>query len=131
MKLLVDTHIWIWMATNQKRLGKHTSRLLADTRNEVMLSSVSVWEQVQLIRGGKFANVRDPDPWMKRILKALPLQPIGLTHEIAREAGRFELPHRDPYDRLLVATARVLECALVTEDADIIASGCVKVVPND
>ncbi len=131
MMLLVDTHIWIWMATNPKRLGKRTTKLLADSRNDVLLSAVSVWEQVQLIRGGKFANVRDPDPWMARLLKALPLKPVGLTHEMALEAGRFELPHNDPFDRLLVATARQLRCALVTADSAIIGSGCVEVVPND
>ena len=131
MRLLLDTHIWIWLADNPRRLGRRTSRLLAAPANEIRLSAISVWEFVVLAEKGRFSRLRDPRAWVARALTGCPLREVGLTWEIAQEAGRITLPHGDPVDRLLVATARVFECRLVTEDAKIIESRLVDTVPND
>lgn len=131
MRLLVDTHIWIWLVDNPKRLGRRTAHRLASPRNEVLLSSVSVWEFITLARKDRFSKVRDPVPWLERALTGWPLTEAGMTWEIAKEAGRISLPNGDPADRLIVATARVLDCPLVTADDEIIASGLVATLDND
>lgn len=131
MNLLLDTHIWIWIADHPQRLGRRTTRLLAAPQNHVWLSAVSVWEFIVLTRKGRFSKIRDPYPWLERALTEWPFQEAALTTEIVLEAGRFELAHGDPSDRLLIASARVLDCVLVTQDDKIIESGAVATIPND
>lgn len=131
MRLLLDTHIWIWIADAPQRLGKRTSAMLIDPGNELWLSPISIWEFLTLAAKGRFPSLREPRAWLDRALNEWPLRDAPLSREIALETGRFELPHQDQADRLLVATARVLGASLVTADAQIIASGAVAVVPND
>ena len=131
MRLLIDTHIWVFMADQPKRLGRKTSQLLQNPKTEVWISPLSVWEVLLLHRLGRFGKIRDPHAWVRKSLKAWPFQEAAVTHAVAIEAGDFELGTDDPIDRLLVATARVMKMPLVTEDAAIIASGCVEVVGND
>ena len=131
MKLLIDTHIWLWMINKPKRLGRRTAKLLANSRNEIFLSPISIWEVILLGRRGHFSKLRDPYPWLGKAMAEFKLIEAPLTDEIALEMGRFELGHDDPADRMLVATARVMGCPLVTDDEKIIESGCVEVVPND
>jgi len=73
----------------------------------------------------------DLDAWFRRAHEHAPLREAPVTHEIALETSRFELPHRDPADRSLVATARVLGLTLATADARLIAAGAVPVLAND
>lgn len=131
MRLLLDTHVWIWLADSPHRLGRRTARRLSSPASEIFLSAVSVWEFVVLAQKGRFSRVRDPLPWIERALTGWPLQEVGLTWEVAKEAGLIALPQGDPVDRLLVATARVLGCTLVTEDEKIIESRLVPTLPND
>ena len=131
MRLLLDTHIWIWSIDAPRRLGRRTRRLLDDSRNELWLSPLSVSEFVLLTRTGRFNRVAEPFRWLDRALEMLPLKDASLSRDIALETGRFRLPHEDPVDRLLVATARVLDLTLVTADLKIIESGAVRTVGND
>ncbi len=131
MGLLLDTHIWVWSAESPKRLGQRTSRLLASPSNELWLSPISVWEFLQLARGGRFSRVSDPSAWVKEAMTDWPLREAALTWQIAREAGDFEIPHGDPGDRPIIATARVMQCKLVTQDETIIVSNLVETIPND
>ena len=131
MNLLLDTHIWLWAVGDSRRLGRNTTRHLNSGANQVWLSPVSVWEFINLCRKGRFRGMRDPYPWIEDALDKWPVREAPFTFEIGLEAGRFELTHADPSDRLIIATARVLDCVLVTEDDKIIESGTVETIPND
>lgn len=131
MRLLLDTHIWLWSVDAPRRLGQRTRRLLDDSRNELWLSPLSVSEFVLLTRSGRFNRIAEPFRWLDRALDVLPLKDATLSREIALESGRFRLPHEDPVDRMIVATARVLDLILVTADQKIIESGAVRTVGND
>lgn len=131
MKLLLDTHIWIWLAHEPEKLGRRTAELLIDSRNELWLSPVSLWEFLALAAKRRFPALRDPLAWMNETLDRFPLRDAPLSRDVAFELAHFELSHKDPADKLLVATARVLGCELVTADARIVSSGTVAVVPND
>jgi PIN domain nuclease of toxin-antitoxin system len=131
VRLLIDTHVWIWSVIDPRRVGRRTRHALESSGSELWLSSVSVWEFINLAQKGRFQPVRDPYESLHHVLTSLSLQEAPLTHEIAAETGRFELPHRDPADRLIVATARVLGLTLVTGDQNIIDANVVPVLANE
>jgi PIN domain nuclease of toxin-antitoxin system len=131
VKFLIDTDIWILMASSPERLGERTRRLLGNTRNELWLSPLSILELQQLERKGIWQSRIDVRTWIERSLKAVPMREAPITLAVALEAGAFELATGDPIDQLIVATAREMKIPLVTTDQAIIESGCVEVVPND
>ncbi|MFO1171976.1 MAG: type II toxin-antitoxin system VapC family toxin [Hyphomicrobiaceae bacterium] len=131
MRLLLDTHIWLWSVHQPESLGSRTTMLLTDTETDIWLSPVSIWEFLQLVGKRRFPVLRDPSAWISEALERFPHSDAPLTRDVALEIQHFRLPHRDPADMLLVATARALGLTLVTADRNIIESGAVAVVPND
>ena len=113
MKLLLDTHIWIWSKLDPKRLGRRASDELSKPSNELWLSPVSVWEALALMQKGRI-RVEDPFAWVERAAEQLREAP--LTREIVSTGIALPLPHADPADRFLAATAKVLNLTLVTAD---------------
>lgn len=131
MRVLLDTHIWVWLMHEPQNLGQRTARLLTDTENELWLSPVSIWEFLNLAGKKRFPVLTDPALWIGEALERLPMRDAHLSRNVVYELPRFRLPHRDPADTFLVATARAMGLDLVTADRKIIASGAVAVVPND
>lgn len=130
LRLLLDTHIFLWSLLEPDRLSPQVAAALESPENEGWLSPISVWETLLLAQRGRLVLEPDPLRWMKRALRSAPLREAALTHEVAMESWRVALPHRDPADRLLVATARVYELTLVTADERLIGLGGVPVLPN-
>jgi PIN domain nuclease of toxin-antitoxin system len=130
VKLLLDTHIWIWSQLEPERLTPRVRGALEDPKAELWLSAISVWELLMLIERGRVAVKGDPETWVQDILRASPVQEAPLTHAIALESQRVTLPHRDPADRFLAATARILDVALVTADAKMLALRPCKLLAN-
>ena len=128
MKLLLDTHVWIWTQLATNKLSAKVKRALENGANEVWLSPVSMWELVLLVEKRRVELDRQVGEWITKA--AAPLKEAPLTAEIALEAARFSLPHDDPADRLLVATARSLGLTLVTSDARLLASNVVPALSN-
>ena len=132
MRLLLDTHIWLWSMSRHDRLSRDMVRALSRASNELWLSPVSVFEFLTLARKGRLRSPgQDPVAWAEEALRSKPLRDAAYSREIALEAHRFELPHADPADRMIVATARVLGLTLATTDAEIVASGVVPVLTNE
>lgn len=130
MRLLLDTHIWIWSMLEPSRLGRKTRKVLEDPKNEFWLSPVSTWELTMLVEKGRIKLDRNVGKWVVQALEEAPFLEAPLTHEVALETTRFELPHRDPADRFLVATARLLNLTLVTADRSLIDSKAVAILGN-
>lgn len=116
MKLLLDTHIWVWSQLDPDRLSRKVRAALQAPDAELWLSPISVWELLLLIEAGRVKVHGDPAAWVEEALRAGPFREAPLTHAAALETRRVALRHRDPADRFLVATARVLDLALVTAD---------------
>lgn len=128
MKLLLDTHIWIWSLAEPKRLSPRVHRELKDKANELWLSPVSTWEALLLQSKGRIrvrGNVRD---WVTNA--AMHMQEAPLTHEIVVAAEELPLPHQDPADRFLAATADVLGLTLVTADHRLLGLGTIATLAN-
>jgi PIN domain nuclease of toxin-antitoxin system len=130
MKLLLDTHIWLWSVLEPKRLSRRVAIEIQDSRNELWLSPISVWELIVLWQKGRMVPLEDIEAWVPEALRALPLQEAPVTYEVARETGRLRLSHRDPADRFLLATAKVFELTLVTGDDHLLKSRDVSVLAN-
>jgi PIN domain nuclease of toxin-antitoxin system len=122
MKLLLDTHIWLWALLDPDRLSPAVRAALASTDNELWLSPISVWEAHLLAERGRVQIDSSPAVWVARMVQALPRREAALTTDIAIASRRLALSHEDPADRFIAATAQVLGLTLVTADARLIAS---------
>jgi PIN domain nuclease of toxin-antitoxin system len=130
VKLLLDTHVWLWSLLAPDHLTRRVARALETPDNELWLSAVSVWELVMLVERKRVVLERDVEAWVAEAAGAVPLREAPITHQIAAETRNVVLPHRDPADRLIVATARVLDLTVVTADERIIGAKAVPVLAN-
>ncbi len=128
MKLLLDTHIWLWLLQSPQRILPNTTRELADPTNELWLSPMSVWEALTLYRKGRIRLPADPVDWLPLALSGIHRE-TPLTHEIALAAHRLHL-HGDSADRFLAATAEVLDLTLVTADQRLLGLGTIRTMAN-
>jgi PIN domain nuclease of toxin-antitoxin system len=122
VSLLLDTHVWIWTQEQPDAIGTKARSLLETTTDELCVSAVSSLEIARLVAAGMLELKGSLDRWVRTAIDSLEARSIDVDHRIAIEAyklpGRF---HKDPADRMLVATARVNELTLVTADERILA----------
>jgi PIN domain nuclease of toxin-antitoxin system len=130
MKLLLDTHIWLWALLDPDRLTPAVRAALASGENELWLSPISVWEAHLLAERGRVRVDVAPAEWVARMVQALPRREAALTADIAVASRRLALTHDDPADRFLAATAHVLGLTLVTADVRLIGSTEYAVMAN-
>lgn len=116
MKVLLDTHIWLWALLEPERLTEGVRGVLTAADTELWLSPISVWEALLLAERGRIRVEGRAGDWVERLLAALPRREAPLTGEVALASRRVELPHEDPADRFLAATAQVYSLVLVTAD---------------
>ena len=128
MKLLLDTHIWLWSLREPDRLGARVRREFNDPENELWLSPISTWEALLLHEKGKIHLNVDVADWTRRATERFREAP--LTHEIAMAAHGLTLLHADPADRFLAATAKVLGLTLVTADKKLLGLGEIATLAN-
>lgn len=127
MKLLLDTHIWLWSLREPERLGKRVRAMLAGGAEELWLSPISAWEALTLNRKGRIKIEGDLRDWLAGA--TVNLREAPLTHEIVLAADSLVL-HSDPADRFLVATAKVLGLTLVTADRNLLGLGDIATLAN-
>ena len=130
MNLLLDTHIWIWLAEGSTRLSGRVIRVLEDPQNQLWISPISVWELLMLTKKGRVRLSEDAVIWARHAIETLGLQEATLTNEVAFETESFGLTHADPSDRWLAASAKVFNLTLVTGDEKLLAASGIKVLAN-
>jgi len=130
MRLLLDTHIWLWSLLEPGKLSRRVSHALESQANELWLSPVSAWEFFVLARKKRIVLDGDPEEWLRKANGAAPLREATFTHQVAIESGKLELPHKDPADHFIVATAKVFDLTLVTADEAILESRAVRMLSN-
>lgn len=128
LKLLLDTHIWLWSLNEPRRLGKRVLQELNQPENELWLSPISTWEALTLNAKGRIRLPEDLASWVARATAKL--QEAPLTHEIALAARRLRFSHGDPADRFLAATAQLLRLTLVTADTNLLGLGEISTLSN-
>ncbi len=130
MKLLLDTHIWLWGTLEPERLSARVARQLTNPENEIWLSPVSVWELRLLHDKGRVKLIPDPVTWITDNLGRLNIREAPLTFEVARAISSLKLPHNDPADGFIAATAKVFGLTLVTADDQLCKLADIAVLPN-
>lgn len=122
MRLLLDTHIWIWSLLEPERLARRVARKLQDPTNELWLSPISVWETLLLAERGRIQLEVSPIRWIRAVLREFPVRDATLTREVATLSRAVDLPHQDPADRFIAASAIVYDLTLVTADERLLRS---------
>ncbi len=130
MKLLLDTHIWIWSVSDPQRLTRRVARELDNAKNQLWLSPVSIWEALLLHRKRRLKIPEGFSTWVTRALTTAPLNEAPLTFEVAGALSTINLPHSDPADLFLAASARVFGLTLVTSDRNLIRTPEISVLEN-
>jgi PIN domain nuclease of toxin-antitoxin system len=131
MKLLLDTHIWIWAGDYPEKLNRKVQRELQKPGNELYLSPVSIWEAHLLARRGRLRVKQSISRWVDEMLARVPLREAPFTFAVATTAAGITLPESDLGDIFLAATALVLDLTLVTSGSQLIACSWLKTLPND
>ena len=130
MKLLLDTHIWLWSLLAPEHLARRVAKALGSKENELWLSPMSTWELVRLVERKRVFLDKAVDAWIQEAMRKAPLREAPITHEVALETQHVRLPHGDPADRLIAATARLLHLTLVTADERLIRGKGFSVLAN-
>jgi PIN domain nuclease of toxin-antitoxin system len=124
----LDTHIWIWMLEEPKRLARRVQQELQNEENELWLSPISTWEVLLLHSKRKIQLQIAAADWIERATQDFREAP--LTHEIVAVSQQLPLPHADPADRFIAATAKVLGLTLLTADAHLLGLGEIATLAN-
>ena len=121
MKLLLDTHVWIWSQEDEDRLGPQTKRLILLPEHENHVCTISTLELARLVAVGDIQVSIALREWVERALRAIQARTVQISHDIAMDAYALPGPfHKDPADRLLVAAARCHELTVLTADERIL-----------
>jgi PIN domain nuclease of toxin-antitoxin system len=128
LRLLLDTHIWLWLALEPSRLGQRVQKELTDPENEKWLSPISAWEALLFHRRGRINLESDSTAWVSEAKNRFLQAP--LTHEIVLAAERLPLHNQDAADRFIAATAYVLGLTLVTADGNLLGLGEISTLAN-
>ena len=130
MKLLLDTHIWIWSVGDPQRLSRRVAKALEDVQNQLWLSPVSIWEALLLHRKGCLKVPEGFSTWVTRALTTMPLTEAPLNFEVAAALTAVSLPHADPADHFLAASAKAFGLTLITSDRNLIRTKEISVMEN-
>lgn len=117
MRLLLDTNVILWSLLAPERLSAATVARLSDPGNELWVSPISAWEISLLAERGRIEIDGNPETWPGEALRRVPAREAPLTVDIALLSRRVPLPHQDPADRFLAATALVHDLVLLTSDS--------------
>ena len=116
MKLLLDTHVFLWMSLDAPPLSRQARDLLADTDNVLLLSAASYWEIAIKVSLGKYRLDEPLEDFVNRELEKNSMQILPIEPRHAAQLASLPFHHRDPFDRMLIAQALVERVAVVSRD---------------
>jgi PIN domain nuclease of toxin-antitoxin system len=115
VKLLLDTHALLWWSTLDKKLSPKVKRAVASEDHDIFVSAASAWEIATKVRIGKLDWPGSAGTVHDYVLEqGFRVLPISLEH--AERAGRLAIPHRDPFDRMLIAQSLAEDMWLATSE---------------
>ncbi|MBA3921994.1 MAG: type II toxin-antitoxin system VapC family toxin [Nostocaceae cyanobacterium] len=119
MIILLDTHIWLWYSLGNSKLSENLRSIITLDTTELWLSPISIWEVLILAEKGRITLGLEPIIWIDQSLKSLEIHEAILNRQIAVLSRQIELPHQDPADRFIAATAVHYQLQLATVDANL------------
>ena len=121
MKLLLDTHTFLWFVTNDPLLSQVAHTYLEDPNNTLYLSIASVWEMSIKHGIGKLPFAQPIEIFIPTQLQLNRIDILPITQEHTFYAGQLPMHHRDPFDRMLIAQSIVEAIPLVSADTSFVA----------
>ena len=118
MKLLLDTHAFLWWLEGNKRLSANAHSAIDDDANDVVVSAVTAWEIANKHRQGKLPQAESVAQDVLGMIASQGFEEIDITVNDAQKAGQLPEIHKDPFDRMLIAQAMERNMALVSKDAE-------------
>jgi PIN domain nuclease of toxin-antitoxin system len=116
LRILLDTQIFLWALAEPKRLGEKTKSLLRSRENQLYFSAASSWE-ISIKAGlGKLPLPEPPDKYISSRIANLKISPLDVKHYHTFIVYQLPLHHRDPFDRILIATAIAENIYLMSTD---------------
>jgi PIN domain nuclease of toxin-antitoxin system len=116
MRLLLDTHAFLWAAGSPARLSETARAAIADRANDVYVSVAVAWEIAIKAGSGKLRLPMEPAAYLPSRLAAMGLTPLPITLDHALAVAALPAVHADPFDRIMIAQAQVEGLTLVTRD---------------
>jgi len=129
MKLLLDTHIFLWYISGDHQLSKSLKDIIQDSANEVSLSVVSLWESIVKYRLGKLPLPLYPEKYLPLQRERHDISSLSLDEAAIIHLSALPSLHRDPFDRMLICQAIEHDMTIVTMDAAI-AQYPIKSIPK-
>jgi PIN domain nuclease of toxin-antitoxin system len=123
MKLLLDTHVWLWWRTTPERLGRRACKLVESGNSELFLSAASAWEIAIKSKRGLVRLPEPVDQLLRNRLVGDRVAELPVTVQHAAHTATLPGLHRDPFDRLLIAQAQCEGLTLLTADDEILKYG--------
>ena len=120
MRLLLDTHIWIWYVLGSKDLPRSLGEALDDAIGRCWLSPITLWEAWLLTQKGRFRVRGGYEDWVGKALETVPMREAAFNFEVAKTVPSLNLPHGDPADHFIAATTLVYDLTLVTLDQNLV-----------
>jgi PIN domain nuclease of toxin-antitoxin system len=113
---LLDTGVWLWSVGEPSRISRKAREVMADASQDVFLSAVTSWEVAIKASSGKLNLPEPADLYVPRRMAAQGLRPLLVSHQHALAVFALPAHHRDPFDRLLIAQAKVEDMTLISAD---------------
>jgi PIN domain nuclease of toxin-antitoxin system len=126
MKLLLDTHVWLWSILAPRNLSPAIQRQIVSPQNERYLSPVSVWEARHVVRKRRMKLDRPWSTWFEWALEQMPMQEAPFSFQVATETAQIQLPQPDFGDLAIAATASAYNLTLVTADEQLLRCSWLK-----
>jgi PIN domain nuclease of toxin-antitoxin system len=119
VRVLLDTHVFLWLQTEPERLAVHLP-VVEDPRNQLLVSAVSSWEIAIEYGLGRLPLPEPPERYVPERLRVIGAQALAIEHTHALAVAALPHLHRDPFDRLLVAQAGLLDVPILTADPQVV-----------
>jgi PIN domain nuclease of toxin-antitoxin system len=116
VRLLLDTHAFLWAATQPEELDERARTAIEDTANEILISAAVAWEISIKVSLGKLAVPGDPAVWLPARVHSLGFQELDIQARHALAVMALPDIHRDPFDRMMIAQAQLEGLTFVTRD---------------
>ena len=118
MRVLLDTHAFIWWANDDPSLSLSAKRVIEDRSNEIFLSAITSWEMAIKSAIGKLLLAQPVSSFIDAQIAQYNFRPLTITHEHAYQVETMTMHHNDPFDRLLIAQALMEDLVILTRDSE-------------
>ena len=130
MKLLLDTHIFLWLINDDRRLSEQYRQAIQNPNNEKFLSVVSIWECVIKHQIGKLDFPSSPETYLPKERRKHLIKTLTVDENSIVQLVKLPLLHKDPFDRLIMAQALQHDLIIMTEDKLILAYPDIRLLPT-